>query len=126
MISKYNLKLKHSNHILKFGKFGIKTITFGRLIKSQIDTINYFLVRSLKSNKKSVKLWNLLFLNTTLTKLNSESRMGKGKGSMHTKAAFLRPGSILFEFEGITMQQITVLIKNLNKVTNLKLALVVK
>ena len=45
-------------------------------------------------------------LNKTLTKLSLESRMGKGKGSIYTRALFLKKGSIIYEFSNISDQQI--------------------
>lgn len=127
--NKYDLKLKHSNHVLKFGKFGIKAISFGRLTEAQLNSMGYLLIKTFKSlnlNKKSIKTWNLVCLNMSLTKLSSESRMGKGKGSVYTKAAFLKPGTILLEFDGTTSQQSLLVFRKLNKSVNLKLALVTK
>lgn len=125
----YSLKIKHSNHILNFGRFGIKTTSFGRLTKLQMSSLNYFImkiIQNFKNKKKSIKVWNFLFLNISLTKLNSESRMGKGKGSVYTKAVFLKPGSMLFELDGVSMKQTILLLNKLRKLTNLRLAIVTK
>lgn len=47
--------------------------------------------------------------------------MGKGKGAIYTEAFFLRPGSILFEFEGISKQQLIELLSFLKKKVSFKI-----
>jgi ribosomal protein L16/L10AE len=48
-------------------------------------------------------------MNSTLTALSPESRMGKGKGSVYTKSCYVKPGQILFEFSGVSLIQIKLL-----------------
>nr|YP_010199812.1 ribosomal protein L16 [Gracilaria tikvahiae]UAD89820.1 ribosomal protein L16 [Gracilaria tikvahiae] len=106
--NKYSLKLKQSNHILKYGSFGIKSLSFNRLTKNQLNALKWIILKKLKlvtNNKKTFRFWTILSLNLTLTKFNIESRMGKGKGSIYTQAIYIRPGMILFEFDNITEQQ---------------------
>nr|YP_009504389.1 ribosomal protein L16 [Gracilaria chouae]AWX65726.1 ribosomal protein L16 [Gracilaria chouae] len=106
--NKYSLKLNQSNHILKYGRFGIKSLSFSRLTKNQLNALKWIISKKLKvvtNNKKKFRFWTLLSLNLTLTKFNIESRMGKGKGSIYTQAVYIRPGMILFEFDNITEQQ---------------------
>lgn len=105
----YSLKYKQANQIIKFGKFAIKSTSFGRLTENQLNSLERFIIGFLKKNSnndKSIKIWNLIKFNMSLTKLSSESRMGKGKGSIYTKAVFLSPGTILFEFIGLTNQEV--------------------
>ena len=105
----YSLKYKNNNSVMKFGQFGIKIMTFGIITERRLNScersIQYFLKNTL-NNKKNTKIWNLITYNLTLTKLSSESRMGKGKGSIYEKAIFLKPGTIIFEFTGISYQHI--------------------
>ena len=105
----YSIKYTQINQLVKYGKFAIKATSFGRLTENQLNSFERFLMVFLKKNShnnKNVKIWNLVKFNMALTKLSSESRMGKGKGSIYTKAVFLRPGTILFEFTGLTDQEI--------------------
>ena len=53
--------------------------------------------------------------NQTLTKLNPESRMGKGKGLFFTKTAFIKPGMILFETDKLTNNVKKKIFNNLKK-----------
>ena len=106
----YSLKYKHCNHTLKFGRFGIKTLSFGKITEKQfnlIERLSFKFLKQTSNNKKVIKVWSLALFNLTLTKLSSESRMGKGKGAICDKALFLQPGSIMFEFEGISKQQLS-------------------
>lgn len=123
----YSIKNNHCNHVLKFGRFGVKVLSFGRLTEDQFNSLERSLIKILKkitNNKKVFKVWSLISFNLTLTKLSSESRMGKGKGSIYSKAVFLRPGTILFEFEGISNQQTFIAFNFLKKKVPLKIILI--
>nr|YP_009511918.1 ribosomal protein L16 [Gracilariopsis mclachlanii]AXI97845.1 ribosomal protein L16 [Gracilariopsis mclachlanii] len=125
--NKYLLKYKQSTHILRYGCFGIKSISFGRLSEKQLNTLKWSILRKLKlltNNKKVFRFWDLLVMNLTLTKFNLESRMGKGKGAIYTKASYIRPGMILFEFDNLTNQQIKDLFFYISKKISLKIILV--
>jgi ribosomal protein L16/L10AE len=96
-------------HVLKLGFFGIKTTTGGRLTEIKVNTILRLLNKNLKTISKksnSIKFWNLIFMNSTLTSLSPESRMGKGKGAIYTKFCYVKPGQTLFEFSGISLYQL--------------------
>nr|YP_010888140.1 ribosomal protein L16 [Fushitsunagia catenata]WJJ67917.1 ribosomal protein L16 [Fushitsunagia catenata] len=116
------------NHLLRFGKFGIKALSFSRITKKQLDLLEGILTKKLRArtNKKSFKLWNLISLNLNLTKLSLESRMGKGKGQVYTKAVFLKPGTMLFEFDKVQTQDLIEVFKFLQKKTSVKIGLITK
>nr|YP_009490428.1 ribosomal protein L16 [Gracilaria tenuistipitata]ARU07659.1 ribosomal protein L16 [Gracilaria tenuistipitata]AWH62567.1 ribosomal protein L16 [Gracilaria tenuistipitata]AWH62592.1 ribosomal protein L16 [Gracilaria tenuistipitata var. liui]AXI97769.1 ribosomal protein L16 [Gracilaria tenuistipitata] len=125
--NKYPLKFKQSNHILKYGRFGIKSMSFSRLTENQLNALKWVLLKKLKqltNNKKSYRFWTLLSMNFVLTKLNLESRMGKGKGSIYTHAIYVRPGMILFEFDNVTEQQMKILFNYILKKISLKVTLI--
>nr|YP_008994207.1 ribosomal protein L16 [Rhodymenia pseudopalmata]AGO19259.1 ribosomal protein L16 [Rhodymenia pseudopalmata] len=106
--NKYSNKISQPNHLLRFGRFGIKTTNFGRITRNQINSIERDLICKLRvlTNSKNTKFWNCIILNLNLTKLSLESRMGKGKGNIYTKAIFLKPGTVIFEFDKISFQHI--------------------
>nr|YP_010199587.1 ribosomal protein L16 [Gracilaria cearensis]UAD89445.1 ribosomal protein L16 [Gracilaria cearensis] len=125
--NKYLLKLKQSNHILKYGRFGIKSLSFSRLTKNQLNALEWIILKKLKllmNNKKTFRFWTLLSMNLTLTKFNIESRMGKGKGSIYTHAVYIRPGMILFEFDNLTEQQMKNLFNYIFKKISFKVKLI--
>nr|QJH88485.1 ribosomal protein L16 [Pterocladiophila hemisphaerica] len=114
----YSLKKRESHHILKFGLFGFKILSFLSLSQLQVNTLEKlikFKLNKIIPNKQKVKIWNLIKLNKTMTKLNSESRMGKGKGLIMDKSTFLCPFYIIFEFDNITKKH---LIETFNYIKN--------
>lgn len=101
--------LNYQNHLLKTGSYGFKIMSNFRLTEKQIISLE----RTLKTKLKKLsiqgqrpKTLENLEPNKTLTKLSLESRMGKGKGSIYTKALFLKKGSIICEFINIGPQQV--------------------
>lgn len=112
------------NHVLQLGISGLKILTSTRLTESQIKSFEWVLKKLLKSRKNHVKLWPKFNLNLNLTKLSAESRMGKGKGSIYTKAQFLKAGSIFFEFSETNKQTNKQIITYLSKIFPKKFKLI--
>ena len=54
--------------------------------------------------KKKGKLWIRVFPDKAITKHPAETRMGKGKGAPDHWVAVIKPGTILFELEGATLE----------------------
>jgi large subunit ribosomal protein L16 len=54
--------------------------------------------------KRGGKIWIRVFPDKPVTKKPAETRMGKGKGAPDHWVAVVRPGKILFEMEGVTLQ----------------------
>jgi large subunit ribosomal protein L16 len=52
--------------------------------------------------KRGGKLWITIFPDKPLTVKPAETRMGKGKGNPEHWVAVVKPGRIMFEFEGVT------------------------
>ena len=94
------------NHVLQDGTIGLKILSSTRLTESQIKGFEWIFKKITKTQKIKVKFWSKPNLTKTLTKLNLESRMGKGKGNIYTTAQFLKAGTIFFEFSD-TNQQVT-------------------
>jgi large subunit ribosomal protein L16 len=57
--------------------------------------------------KRGGKIWIRVFPDKPVTKKPAETRMGKGKGAPDHWVAVVRPGKILFEMEGVTIQDAT-------------------
>nr|NP_062481.1 ribosomal protein L16 [Chondrus crispus]P48955.1 RecName: Full=Large ribosomal subunit protein uL16m; AltName: Full=60S ribosomal protein L16, mitochondrial [Chondrus crispus]CAA87602.1 ribosomal protein L16 [Chondrus crispus] len=120
----FSLKHRHCNHTLKFGRLGLKILSFSKITENQfnlIERLSLKFLKNLSGNKKLIKIWSLVPFNLTLTKLSSEARMGKGKGAVYSRAFFLRPGSILFEFEGVSKHQLTQISSILRKKTSFRI-----
>lgn len=114
--NKFKENLNYKSHILRFGTFGIKSLGYGLFTESKLDLLNKFLNKQVKifsKNSNPVKFWNLIQMTSTLTALSPESRMGKGKGLIQTKSSYVKPGTVLFEFSGLTSYQAILLHRSL-------------
>jgi large subunit ribosomal protein L16 len=86
---------------LAFGDFGLKAMRCGWITDRQIEAARVAMTRSIK---RGGKVWVRLFPDKPITKKPAETRMGKGKGAPEQWVAVIRPGKILFEMEGVTME----------------------
>nr|YP_008963195.1 ribosomal protein L16 [Gelidium vagum]AGO19309.1 ribosomal protein L16 [Gelidium vagum] len=104
--NKYKIKGKKTFNFVNSGSFGLKSISCGQLTKEKWESVRWALRKKFKAklSTKQNKIWSLIQLNNSLTKLNLESRMGKGKGLVYTKSKFVREGTILFEFDSFPQQ----------------------
>lgn len=86
---------------VNYGAYGMKAMTGGwiraRQIESARRTITHFL-------KKGGKLWIRIFPDKSRT-TKGEVRMGGGKGAVDHYVAIVKPGTILFELDGVTEKQ---------------------
>ncbi|MCB0377289.1 MAG: 50S ribosomal protein L16 [Bdellovibrionales bacterium] len=85
-----------------FGDFGLQAQGDGWLTARQIEAGRIAISRSVK---RGGKVWIRVFPHKPITKKPAEVRMGKGKGSPEYWAAVVKPGTILFEINGVTREQ---------------------
>ncbi len=87
---------------LVHGEFGLKALEPKWVTARQIETSRVTISRHLK---KGGKLWIRIFPDKAVTKHPAETRMGKGKGAPDHWVAVVRPGRVLFEVEGLTLDE---------------------
>ncbi len=85
------------NHV-SFGEYGLKAVTRGRITARQIEAARRAITRHVR---RGGKLWIRIFPDKPITKKPLEVRMGKGKGSVEYWVAQVKPGTIMYEIEGI-------------------------
>jgi large subunit ribosomal protein L16 len=85
-------------HRIDFGDFGLKSLEPGWITSRQIEASRIALNRYMK---REGKVWIRIFPDKPITKKPAEVRMGKGKGSPEYWVAVIRPGTIIFEVEGV-------------------------
>lgn len=108
--NKYSKFKEYKNNTLYFGNYGFKILKSHKIAQIQFENIKKSIERLLKlSAKSSTKVWYRIFINKNSTSLALESRMGKGKGSITSRYAFLKPGQILVEFNELTRHQFNLL-----------------
>jgi large subunit ribosomal protein L16 len=86
---------------LSFGDFGLKALGRGWVTSRQIEAARIAMTRHIK---RGGKVWIRLFPDKPITKKPAETRMGKGKGAPEEWVCVVRPGKILFEMEGVSLE----------------------
>lgn len=84
-----------------FGSFGLKALEPIWLTNRQIEAARQAMTRAMK---REGNVWIRVFPDKPITKKPAEVRMGKGKGNLEYYAAVIRPGLILFEADGVSME----------------------
>jgi len=86
---------------IAFGSFGIKSMDSGRLTSRQIEAARIAVTRFMK---RQGQVWIRVFPDKPITKKPAEVRMGKGKGGHDHWVAPIKPGRIIFEIEGVSLE----------------------
>jgi large subunit ribosomal protein L16 len=84
---------------LSFGEFGLQCLESGWITARQIEASRIAMTRFIK---RGGKVWIRIFPQKSITKKPAETRMGSGKGNPEYWVAVVKPGTILFEMEGVT------------------------
>ncbi len=87
--------------LLNIGSFGLKAVEPCWITDRQIEAARVALTRYMK---REGKVWIRIFPDKPITKKPQEVRMGKGKGTLDHWVAVVKPGRIMFEAEGVTME----------------------
>jgi large subunit ribosomal protein L16 len=88
-------------HTIAFGSFGIKSLEPGWLTSRQIEAARIAMTRAMK---REGRVWIRIFPDKPITKKPAEVRMGKGKGAPEYWVAVVKPGTILFESTGVSLE----------------------
>ena len=92
---------RHQCASLAFGQYGLKAIEPDRVTARQIEAARRALTRHMK---RSGRVWIRLFPDVPVSKKPLEVRMGSGKGTPELWVARVKPGRILFEIDGVTIE----------------------
>ena len=93
--------LAYRGSTLAYGSFGIKTLEEGFITSRQIEAARIAINRYMK---REGQVWIRIFPDKPITSKPAEVRMGKGKGAPSHWVAPIRPGRILFEAEGVSLE----------------------
>ena len=86
---------------LAFGQFGLKAMEPERISARQIEAARRALTRNMK---RSGRVWIRVFPDVPVSKKPLEVRMGSGKGTPELWVARVKPGRILFEIDGVSVE----------------------
>ena len=92
--------LSNRGHVLSNGMFGIMSLDSSFLTSRQIEAARIAATRFMK---REGQLWIKIFPDKPITKKPLEVRMGKGKGAPEYFVAVVKPGRIMFEVAGVSI-----------------------
>jgi large subunit ribosomal protein L16 len=96
-----NRGMAHRGSKVSFGEYGIKATTRGRISSRQIEAARRTMTRHIK---RGGKIWIRIFPDKPISKKPLEVRQGKGKGSVDHWVFEVKPGTMLFEMEGVSKE----------------------
>jgi len=96
-----NRGLAHRGSKISFGSFGLKAMEPGHITNRQIEAARIAMTRYMK---REGQVWIRIFPDKPITAKPQEVRMGKGKGALDHYVAVVRPGRIMFEMDGVTLE----------------------
>jgi len=111
LIPKKQKHRKHQKGVIKgkasrgnevaFGSFGLKALEGSWITERQIEAARRVIVRYIR---KQGKMWIRIFADKPVTFKGVEVAMGGGKGDPDHFVAVVKPGTIIFELDGIPSQ----------------------
>lgn len=90
-----------SGNYIAFGDFALQAQGNERITSRQIEASRQAMTRYIK---RGGKIWIRIFPHTPVTRKPLDVKMGSGKGSPEFFVAKVRPGTILFEMQGVPIE----------------------
>lgn len=88
-----------AGNYIAFGEYALQAQGNERITSRQIESARQAMTRYIK---RGGKIWIRIFPHTPVTKKPQDVKMGSGKGSPEYFAAKVKPGTILFEMQGVS------------------------
>ena len=86
---------------IDFGSFALKSLETSWITARQIEAARIAVTRAMK---REGQVWIRIFPDKPITKKPAEVRMGKGKGAPEYWVACVKPGTIMFESDGVSLE----------------------
>ena len=90
--------LAHRGSTISFGSFALKSMDASFITNRQIEAARIAMTRYMK---REGTVWIRIFPDKPITSKPAEVRMGKGKGALDHWVAVVKPGTIMFEMDGV-------------------------
>lgn len=87
---------------ITYGKFGLIAMEPGWIKSNQIEAARVAMTRSIR---RGGKVYIKIFPHKPVTKKPAEVRMGSGKGAPEFWVAVVKPGRVMFEIDGVSLEQ---------------------
>jgi large subunit ribosomal protein L16 len=88
-----------TGHEIAFGQFALQSQGHERITSRQIESARQSMTRYVK---RGGKIWIRIFPHTPVSRKPQDVKMGSGKGNPEFYVAKVRPGTVLFEMQGVT------------------------
>lgn len=88
-----------SGNYIAYGDFALQAQGHERITSRQIESARQAMTRHIK---RGGKIWIRIFPHTPVTRKPQDVKMGSGKGSPEFFVAKVRPGTVMFEMQGVT------------------------
>ena len=85
---------------LSFGNFGLLATSHAWISSRQLEAARRVLTRYVK---RGGKIWIRVFPDRPITRKGNELPMGGGKGAPDHYVCTIKPGTVLFEMDGLTL-----------------------
>ncbi len=83
---------------IAFGTYALQAQSIDRITSRQIEAARQAMTRYVK---RGGKIWIRIFPHTPVTRKPQDVKMGSGKGNPEFFVAKVRPGTIMFEMQGV-------------------------
>lgn len=84
---------------LAYGRYGLIGLQSQRVNSRQIEAARQAMTRYIK---RGGQIWIRVFPHTPVTKKPTDVKMGSGKGNPEFFVAKIKPGTVMFEMDGVT------------------------
>ncbi len=88
-----------AGNYIAYGEFALQAQGHERITSRQIESARQAMTRYIK---RGGKIWIRIFPHTPVTRKPLDVKMGSGKGSPEFFVAKVRPGTVMFEMQGVT------------------------
>jgi len=88
-----------AGNYIAFGDYALQAQGHERITSRQIEAARQAMTRYIK---RGGKIWIRIFPHISVTRKPLDVKMGSGKGSPEFFVAKVKPGTILFEMQGVT------------------------
>lgn len=87
-----------AGNYISFGEYALQAQGHERITSRQIEAARQAMTRYIK---RGGKIWIRIFPHTPVTRKPQDVKMGSGKGNPEFFVAKVRPGTIMFEMQGV-------------------------
>ncbi|MCX6812651.1 MAG: 50S ribosomal protein L16 [Candidatus Berkelbacteria bacterium] len=86
---------------INFGSFALKSLDRGWITAREIEAARRAMTRYIK---RGGQIWIRIFPDKPITLKSAEVPMGSGKGAVDHFSAVVKPGTIMFEMDGVPLE----------------------